>query len=143
MTRIATLTLILFALGAHPIAKAAAPSELEVADTYYSAFLGEGTVSDIPMRSDLTFASPRFTLTSAAAFRDALSELFGGVRSLEIESQLHQEGTVLTFYLLDLGAPDGAIPMAERLHIENGEIAAVDLIFDSARLPGPASTECD
>ncbi len=112
-------------------------SATTVANSYYAAFRGEHAVMDIPMREDLTFVSPRFTLTSAAAFRAALSELFQRVKSLEISDQIRDGETVVTFYELDLGTPGGPIPMAERLLILNGELVEVDLIFDSARLTPP------
>ena len=106
-----------------------------IASTYYGAFQGEHAVADIPMREDLLFVSPRFTLNSAAAFRGALTGLFQQVKGLEISAQLQEGETVVTFYELDLGAPGGPIPMAERLRVENGALTRIDLIFDSARLP--------
>ena len=49
---------------------------------------------------------------------------------------------VLTFYDLDLGAPEGPIPMAEKLRVVDGRIVDVELLFDSRRLPAaPAPGE--
>lgn len=108
-----------------------------VATAYYAAFTGAGPLDDVPMQEDLTFASPRFQLTSAAEFRGALRQLFSRVQSLTINAQLQDADAVLTFYQLDLGGPDGPIPMAERLRVVEGRLAEVELIFDSARLPRP------
>ncbi len=115
---------------------------VRIADAYYAAFNGRGSVAAVPMRDDLRFVSPRFTLTTASSFKAALTDLFKRVKHLQIGDQVHNGDTVLTFYELDLGTPDGPIPMAERLRIEGGELAAVDLIFDSARLP-PAPPAAD
>ena len=112
-------------------------SSINVANSYYAAFIGEHPLAELPMADNLTFVSPRFSLNSAASFRGALSELFKRVRSIKISDQFHDDETVLTFYQLDLGVPDGPIPMAERLRIQEGKITKVDLLFDSARLPAP------
>ncbi|MCR9259671.1 MAG: hypothetical protein NXH95_08115 [Pseudomonadaceae bacterium] len=112
-----------------------------VANTYYAAFEGTHSVDEVPMHNDLTFVSPRFTLTDADAFRSALTALFKSVKSLHINDQIFQGETVSTFYDLDLGAPGGPISMAERLRVENGALTSVTLIFDSARLPSPPSSE--
>ena len=110
-----------------------------IANTYYAAFHSTGSPAAIPMHENLTFSSPRFSLTGATAFKEALSTLFKRVQSLHITQQIHNDNTVLTFYQLDLGIPGGPIPMAERLQIDNGVIKTVELIFDSARLPPPGS----
>ena len=107
----------------------------QAAATYYAAFTGTPSIGDIPLKDDLSFVSPRFQLDSAEAFRDALGDLFERVQSLQIDRQLIEGNTVLTFYHLDLGVPGGPIPMAERLEVEGGKIARVNLLFDSARLP--------
>lgn len=109
-----------------------------VADAYYAAFQG-GDVEQVPMAEDLKFVSPRYVLDSAKAFKGALRGLFAQVKSLSISSQMIDDGTVLTFYDLDLGAPGGPIPMAERLQITDGKLISVDLLFDSALLPQPAN----
>lgn len=114
---------------------------LEIATAYYDAFQGRGDFAGVPMASDLRFASPRFQLHTADAFRGALSQLRPRVKSLKIRSQLHEGDVVVTIYDLDLGAPAGPIPMAERLRVEGGRLVEVDLIFDSARLPSPGEAE--
>lgn len=108
-----------------------------IANTYYSAFKGEVALNDVPMSEAIVFVSPRFTLNGEGPFKAALSNLFARVKDLTISDQIHSNDTVLTFYDLNLGLPDGSIPMAERLRIENGELVEIDLIFDSARMPVP------
>ena len=108
---------------------------ISVADNYYAAFQG-GDLDRVLMADDLKFFSPRFELDSATAFRGALKGLFARVESLNITSQLYDQGTVLTFYDLDLGT-GGPIPMAEKLKVVEGKLARVDLLFDSARLAPP------
>jgi len=111
-----------------------------ISELYYAALAGKQDLATIPLRADVRFESPRFVLDDAVAFREALGRLVPGVRSLEIHHQLIDSGTVLTVYELDLGAPGGPIPMAERLRIIDGELVVVQLIFDSTRLPQqPAS----
>jgi hypothetical protein len=41
---------------------------------------------------------------------------------------------VVTVYDFDLGMPEGPIPMAEVLDVEDGAIRRIDLMFDSKRL---------
>lgn len=118
------------------------PDPAAVAKAYYGAFRGEVELDAVPMADDLRFTSPRFTLEGAPAFRRALADLLPRVRSLAMRDQLVGRGRVLSLYQLDLGAPDGPIPMAERLGVERGAIAEVELIFDASRLPpAPAPAE--
>ncbi len=112
----------------------------KVSQIYYTALAGKEDLSTIPLREDVRFESPRFTLENASSFREALGRLVPGVRSLEIRHQLIEPGTVLTVYELDLGAPGGPIPMAERLRIVDGQLVDVQLIFDSSRLPTPPAS---
>ena len=59
------------------------------------------------------------------------------MQRFQIRRQASDGEFVLTFYDLDLGAPDGPIPMAEKLRVVDGAIVDVELLFDSRRLPKP------
>ena len=111
-----------------------------VAEIYYGAFRGEYSAGDIPLSDDISFKSPVAALSDAGSFRGALTNLFTRVQDLSINSQLMDGTTVLSFYELDLGAPGGPIPMAERLTVEDGAITAIQLLFDPSLLPAPPDT---
>ena len=112
---------------------------IEVANDYYGAFTGKNSIENVPMADDLRFVSPRMTLDGPEPFKDALRALFTRVNTLEITDKSVEKDVVLTFYNLDLGVPGGPIPMAEKLWIVDGELAEINLLFDSARLPAPAN----
>ncbi len=111
-----------------------------VAAMYYEGINGTRDLGSIPMADDLTFAGPGRSAASAEAFRGALAGLSPQVRGFAIRRQLADAEHVMTFYDLDLGAPGGPIPMAERLRIVGGKIVDVELLFDSRRLPSPPPT---
>ncbi|MEM8501207.1 MAG: hypothetical protein AAF542_24545 [Pseudomonadota bacterium] len=112
-----------------------------VAAIYYGAFRGEFSAADIPLRDEINFKSPIAEINKAAAFRGALGNLFTRVQKLTIDTQLMDETTVMSFYWLDLGAPGGPIPMAERLTVKDGAITAIQLLFDPSLLPAPPKAE--
>jgi len=114
---------------------------IQIAELYYDAFRSEAQFQDVPMAENLRFSSPRFQLETSDDFLGALERLQPQVKGLEILNQLKDDTSVITFYNLDLGAPEGPIPMAEHLHVEHGELVAVELIFDSARLPKTSGEE--
>lgn len=131
------MLLALALLGASSIATAETNGKtaLQVAQDYYQGIAGERDFATVPMAEDLTFRGPGRTASNAQAFRKALRGLSTQVKGLELRQQLAEGEFVLTFYDLDLGAPDGPIPMAEKLRVVDGEIVDVELLFDSRRLP--------
>ncbi len=110
----------------------------QIADLYYETFRSRGDFADVPMADDLCFRSPMMKLDGATPFRQALSGLLGRFQSLEIRHQLANEGSVVTVYDFDMGAPSGPIPMAEVIEVAGGEITGVELLFDPAPLAPPA-----
>ena len=112
---------------------------IDVANKYYAAFEAKSDFSEVPMADGLVFRGPMMTLDSAAAFRQALGGMMGQFRGLTQSAQFADEKKVVTVYEFDLGLPGGPLPMAEVLHVRDGEIAEVDLIFDSVKLMPPSS----
>lgn len=109
---------------------------IAVADTYYEAFRRKTDFQEVPIADDLAFHGPSGPIEGADAFRAAVSGIAKGLAKLEIRHQLERDGTVVSLYDFDLGAPDGPIPMAEVLEIAGDEIRRIELIFDTRRLPG-------
>ena len=110
----------------------------EIADCYYEAFEKRSDFSEVPMAAALRFLSPAMVLPSAEAFRGALGGLVQQFQGMEIRHQSVDGEAVLTVYDFDMGLPGGPIPMAEVLRCRGGEIAEVELIFDSAKMQPPA-----
>ena len=132
----------LFALLGAPLpvtAGSAPETPLAVAAKYYEGIAGERDVALVPMADDLTFQGPGRSASNAEDLRQALRGLSPQVRSLTLRQQVADGEFVLTFYDLDLGGPDGPIPMAEKLRVADGRIVEVELLFDSRRLPQPPS----
>lgn len=107
-----------------------------IADRYYEAFRNTTDFGEVPMEDDLVFRGPSGEIKGAEAYRTVLAGLARGVKDLKVREQAVVGASVVTIYDFDLGAPGGPIPMAEVLRIPGSAIAAVELIFDSARLPG-------
>lgn len=110
-----------------------------IADLYYDAFRQQTDFGEVPFAEKLTFRGPNGTIDGAAPFRSVVAGLAQGVRSLDVRHRLAHGDTVVTVYDFDLGLPDGAIPMAEVLRIEDEEITAIELLFDARRLGAGAS----
>lgn len=124
---------------AAPLEEKSVSKPLAIATLYYDALAGATDLAAVPLADRVRFTSPRFELDDAEAFRGALARLRPTVKGLEIEHQLHDEEFVLTVYKLDVGATQGPVPMAEKLHVVDGMIVDVELIFDSVRLGPPPS----
>ena len=105
---------------------------------YYAAFTDRSDFAEVPFADAVRFRGPTGPIEGAAALRGVLEGLARNVQGLEIRHQLEASGQVVTVYDFDLGLPDGPIPMAERLAVEGGEIAEIELLFDARRLPGQA-----
>ena len=111
---------------------------LDIANRYYEAFRKGGDFEDVPMAQGLRFRSPMMELGDAASFRGAVKGLAQQVKAVDVRHQVCAADSVLTVYDFDMGAPGGPIPMAEILTVANGELADVELLFDSARLRPPS-----
>lgn len=131
------LALALLGASSTAMAETAAEAALLVATKYYEGIAGDGDFASVPMAEDLTFRGPGRSASSAEGFRGALRGLSIQVRSFKMRRQLSDGEFVLTFYDLDLGAPGGPIPMAEKLRVVDGRLVDVELLFDSRRLPAP------
>ena len=115
-------------------------TKIDVAERYYGALRGEGGFDDVPMADGLTFRSPTGQIEGAVGFHTAVGGLATRVQGLEIRHQAVDRDCVLSVYDLDLGMPGGPIPMAEVLAVTGGEIADVELLFDSPLLAGGAKS---
>ena len=113
---------------------------IDIANTYYDAFRNRTDFSEVPLSSGLVFRGPSGALEGAAPFRGVVSGLARQLRGIAVRHQLAEADRVITVYDFDLGLPDGPIPMAEVLEIAGGEIAGIELLFDSRRL-APAGGE--
>jgi hypothetical protein len=109
---------------------------ISLADRYYAAFRNKTDFSEVPLAEQLHFQGPSGTIEGAAPFRGVVSGLAQTVKGLEVRHQAVADGTVVTVYDFDLGLPDGPIPMAEVLRVEGDAIRAIELVFDTKRMPG-------
>ena len=109
------------------------------ARSYYDAFRNRTDFAEVPLADDLVFRAPTMELRGASQFRPVVSQLAQRLQGLEVRHQLCTEDTVVTVYDFDLGLPDGPVPMAEVLAVRAGQVAEIELLFDSRRLAGGAS----
>lgn len=108
----------------------------DIVDTYYAALQPGGDPGAVPFADALVFRGPSGMTEGAAGFRAMLGGLAQNVKQLDMRHQLSAKDCVLSVYDLDMGAPGGPIPMAERLRIDGDRIAEVELFFDTKRLGG-------
>lgn len=109
----------------------------DLVNIYYEAFQA-GDLSGVAVADDVVFTCPFPTVHGSEAFRQAVASSAAMVQSLSIDHQAEIDDVVVTVGDLDFGLPDGPVRFAESIRVTNGEIASVDLIFDSARLAPPA-----
>ena len=130
---VGTPALVLLLLSTSWLATAQSDTEaaLGAATKYYEGIAGQRDFASVPLAQDVTFSGPGRAASSAEGLRKALRGLSPQVRSFKLRQQLADGEFVVTFYELDLGAPDGPIPMAEKLRVMDGKIVDIQLLFDS------------
>ncbi len=110
----------------------------DLVNRYYEAFR-HGDVSTIPIAEDIVFTCPLPTVHGAEAFRQAVGASAAMLRSVDIDHQAQVDDRIISIGSLDFGLPDGPVRFAETITVTDDRLAAVDLIFDSARLaPSPS-----
>ncbi len=107
--------------------------ERDLVNRYYDAFR-RGDLSAVPIADDIVFTCPMPTVHGADAFREAAGASAAMLRSLDIDHQAQVDDRIISIGSLDFGLPDGPVRFAETITVADDELAAVDLIFDSARL---------
>lgn len=109
----------------------------DVVNRYYEAFRS-GDLTGIAIADDVVFTCPFPTVHGADAFRAAVAMTTQMLQGLAVERQAEVDDSVITIGGLDFGMPDGPVRFAETITVVDGQIAAVDLIFDTARMAPPA-----
>lgn len=116
-------------------------SNRDAASLYYGAFRDRSDFTEVPLTEDAVFVGPTGELRGAGTLRTVFAQLAKRLVRLEMRHQSVSPEQVLSFYDFDLGLPGGPVPMAERLQVEGGSIASIELLFDPCRLdPGDATS---
>src|SRR6266540_1075988 len=108
------------------------PTEIAVA--YLNAFGRQDmTTAARYIADDITFESPRVTLTGAEPYLTAVGEFAQAVASVEIIAAFGDEQRALVLYDMKTG-PFGTIRAANYFQVTNGKITSDVLVFDTKPL---------
>ena len=84
------------------------------------------------LRDDLRFQGPFDTFTSADEYWATLTRLYGIVDRIDIRHRSSSGDESVVIYDMVTGTPAGTQPIVEWLGVEDGRIAWIRTIFDTA-----------
>jgi hypothetical protein len=84
------------------------------------------------LRDDLRFDGPFDTFTSADDYWAALTRLWGAVERIDIRHRSSRGDEAVVIYDMVTRTPAGTQPVVEWLGVEDGRIAWIRTIFDTA-----------